>query len=47
MSNDVTKHPCSQEAQPGSLLFGPVEDVPHILYLEINGEMTRETALKT
>lgn len=52
MSDDALKqltdkHPSAQEAQPGALLFGPVEDVPHILYHEINGEMEREAALKT
>ena len=29
------------------MLFGPVEDVPHILYNEINGEMARKAALRT
>ena len=41
------KHPSVQEAKLGALLFGPVEDVPHILYHEINREMVREAALKT
>ena len=31
----------------GSVLFGPVEDVPAILYQQINGEMVREAALRT
>ena len=31
----------------GSVLFGPVEDVPAILYQQINGEMVREVALRT
>ena len=39
MRRVTDKHPSAQEAQLGALLFGPVEDVPHILYHEINGEM--------
>ena len=31
----------------GSVLFGPVEDVPAVLYQQINGEMVREAALRT
>ena len=29
------------------MLFGPVEDVPAVLYQQINGEMVREAALRT
>ena len=39
------KHPKAQQAKLGSVLFGPVEDVPAILYQQINGEMVQE--LKT
>ena len=41
------KHPDAQRAKLGSLLFGPVEDIPHSLYQEINGELVREVALRT
>ena len=32
------KHPDAQRAKLGSLLFGPVEDIPDSVYQEINGE---------
>ena len=41
------KHPEAQDAKLGSLLFGPVEDFPHPVYQQINGEMIREVALRT
>ena len=41
------KHPEAQEAKLGSLLLGPVEDVPDSIYQQINGEMIREAALRT
>ena len=42
------KHPDPQSAKLGSILFGPIEDVmPEAVYLQINGEMIRETALRT
>ena len=41
------KHPAAKEAELGSLLFGPVEDIPDILYLEIDGKMVKEAALRT
>ena len=41
------KHPSAQEAQVGSLVFGPIEDIPHVLYHQINGEFIKEAALKT
>ncbi|PFX30258.1 hypothetical protein AWC38_SpisGene4932 [Stylophora pistillata] len=52
LSDDVIrqlreKHPDAQEAQLGSLLFGPIEEVPTTLFLEIDGEMVREAALRT
>ena len=40
-------HPEAQEAKLGSLLFGPIEDVPESLYQQINGEMVRDAALRT
>ena len=40
-------HPSPQEARLGSLLFGPVEDVPDSIYQQINGEMVRDVALRT
>ena len=50
LSDDVMrqlkeKHPEAQEARLGSLLFGPVEDIPDIVFLEIDGEMVRDAAL--
>ena len=41
------KHPDAQWAKLGSLLFGPVEDIPDSVYQEINGELVREAALRT
>lgn len=42
------KHPEPQPAKLGSLLFGPVEEeMPEAVYLQINGEMIREAALRT
>ena len=41
------KHPSPQEARLGSLLFGPVDDVPDSIYQHINGEMVRDAALRT
>ena len=40
------KHPEAQE-KIGTLLHGPVQKIPESLYLEINGEMIREAALRT
>ena len=41
------KQPEAQEAKLGSLLFGPFEEVHDSLYQQIDGEMIRETALRT
>ena len=41
------KHPGAQRAKLGSLLFGPVEDIPDSVYQEINGELVREAASRT
>ena len=41
------KNPSAQDAQLESLVFGPIEDIPHVLYHQINGEMIKEAALKT
>ena len=41
------KHPSPQEARLGSLLFGPVDDVPDSIYQHINGQMVRDAALRT
>ena len=38
----------SQSAKLGSLLFGPIDgQYPESVYTEINGEMVRQTALRT
>lgn len=52
LSDDVMmqlkeKHPDAQEARLGSLLFGPIEDVPNTMFQEIDGEMVRDAALRT
>ena len=52
LSDDVMrqlreKHPVAQEAHLGSLLFGPIEDVPDTMYYQINGEMVHDAALRT
>ena len=41
------KHPEAQKARLGSLLFGPVEDIPDSVFLEIDGEMVRDAARRT
>ena len=41
------KRPEAQRAKLGSLLFGPVEEIPDLVYQEINGELVREAALRT
>ena len=41
------KHPEPQEARLGSLLYGPIEDIPDCLYQQIDGEMIREAAART
>ena len=41
------KHTEAQEAHLGSLLFGPVEDISDSVFLEIDGEMVRDAALRT
>ena len=47
MEQLADKHPKAQQAKLGSVLFGPVEDVPAILYQQINGEMVQEAVLRT
>ena len=52
LSDDVMrqlkeKHPEAQEARLGSLLFGPVEDISDSVFLEIDGEMVRDAALRS
>ena len=47
MNQLMDKHPSAQEARLGSLLYGPIEDVPHVLFQQINGEMVREATIKT
>ena len=41
------KHPEAQEAQLGTLVFGPTEQVPDSIFQQIKKEMVREAALKT
>ena len=41
------KFPGAQEAQLGTLVFGPTEQVPDSIFQQINEEMVREAALKT
>ena len=41
------KHLKGQEPELGSFVFGPIEDVPYVLYRQINGDMLREAALKS
>ena len=40
------KHPAAKKAKLGSLLFGPMENIPDILYQEKDGEMIKEGALR-
>ena len=51
LTNDVIdqlkeKHPNPQSVKMGSLLFGPIDDIPKSVYSEINGEMVRQAALR-
>ncbi len=41
------KHPEAQEAHLGTLLFGPKEEVPDVIYQQINAEMVHDAALRT
>ena len=41
MEQLADKHPEAQQANLGSVLFRSMEDVPAILYQQINGEMAR------
>ena len=42
------KHPSPQPAKLGSLIFGPIDnEIPESVYLEINGDMVRQAALRT
>ena len=41
------KHPSTQKAQLGSLVFGPIEDITHVIFHQINGEIIKEVALET
>ena len=41
------KHPDAQRAKLGSLLFGPVKDIPDSVYQGINGELVKEAAFRT
>ena len=43
----IEKHPKAQEARLGSLLFGPFEDIPEVLFQQIDREMIRDAALRT
>ena len=52
LSDDVMeqlreKHPEPQEARLGSLLFGPIEDIPDCLYQQFDEEMIGDAALRT
>ena len=41
------KHPMAQGTQLGSLLFGPIDDVPDVIFQQIDGDMIRDAALRT
>ena len=41
------KHPDAQRAKLGSMLFGPVEDIPDLVFQGINEELVREAGLRT
>ena len=41
------KHPTAQGTQLGSLLFGPIDDVPDVIFQQIDGDMIRDAALRT
>ena len=52
LSDDVMeqlkeKHPEPQGFQLGSPLFGPIKDISHTLYYEIDGDMVRDATLRT
>ena len=37
----------AQGTQLGSLLFGPIDDVPDVIFQQIDGDMIRDAALRT
>jgi len=41
------RHPEAQKAPLGTLLFGSIEEVPDVIYQQINAEMVRDAALRT
>ena len=41
------KHPVAQHASLGSLLFGPIEEVPGTVYYQISGEIVCDVAVRT
>ena len=41
------KRPEAQKAPVGILLFRPIEEVPDVIYQQINAEMVRDAALRT
>ena len=41
------KHPAPNNAKLGSLLFGPIEDIPPVIFQQIDAEMIRDAALRT
>ena len=41
------KHPEAQKAPLGTLLFGPIKEVPDVIYQQINADMVRDAALRT
>ena len=42
----MKNHPTAQEAKLGTMLFGPIEDVLDSLFLQINGGIVREAAVR-
>jgi len=41
------RHPEAQKAPLGTLPFGSIEEVPDVIYQQINAEMVRDAALRT
>ena len=52
LNADVTqelkaKHPEAKDPSDEALLYGPIDDVPSLIYHELNGEMNRRAAFRT
>ena len=41
------KHPEAKDPSDAALLYGPIDDVPSVIFHQLNGEIIISTALRT